>query len=97
MFYQVEQEFIWPSLENDYYEEKGSCMGTRSHIGILVDGTVVPCCLDSNGCINLGNMYESSLDEIINGKTFKSIKEGFLNNKKIHPMCRHCNFYELKR
>ena len=97
VFYQVEQEFIWPSLDNDYYEEEGSCMGTRSHIGILVDGTVVPCCLDSNGSINLGNIYDDSLEDIINGELFKSIKTGFLNNKKIHPMCKHCNFYELKR
>ena len=97
VFYQVEQEFIWPSLDNDYYEEEGSCMGTRTHIGILVDGTVVPCCLDSNGSINLGNIYESSLEDIINGDLYKEIRDGFLNNKKIHPMCKHCNFYELKR
>jgi radical SAM protein with 4Fe4S-binding SPASM domain len=97
VFYQVEQEFIWPDINNSYYEEEGTCMGTRSHIGILVDGTVVPCCLDSNGSINLGNIYESSLDDILNGELYSSIKEGFLNNKKIHPMCRHCNFYKLKR
>ena len=97
IFFQVEKEFIWPSLDNNYYEEEGSCMGTRSHIGVLVDGTVVPCCLDSNGTINLGNIYESGLDDIIKGELFQNIKEGFKNNKKIHPMCRHCNFYELKR
>ena len=97
VFFQVEEEFIWPSLKNDYYEEEGSCMGTRSHIGILVDGTVVPCCLDSEGTINLGNIYESSLEDIINGDLFKSMQEGFKNNKKIHPLCKHCNFYELKR
>ena len=97
VFYQVEQEFIWPSLDNGYYEEEGSCMGTRSHIGILVDGTVVPCCLDSNGSINLGNIYNSSLEDIISSDLFVSMQEGFKNNKKIHEMCKHCNFYDLKR
>lgn len=97
IFYQVEQEFIWPDYNNDYYEENGSCMGTRSHISILVDGTVVPCCLDSNGSIKLGNIYESSLEDIINADLFKSINKGFLENKKVHPLCKKCNFYELKR
>ena len=56
VYYEVEKEFIWPSLDNDYYNENGSCRGTRDHIGILVDGTVIPCCLDSEGIINLGNI-----------------------------------------
>lgn len=97
VYYDVEEEFVWPSLDNDYYEEVGSCMGTRSYIGVLVDGTVVPCCLDSNGDIKLGNIYESSLEDIVNSDLFKSMNEGFKNNKKIHPMCKHCNFYTLKR
>ena len=97
VYFDVEEEFIWPSMDNDYYCEKGSCMGCRSHIGILVDGTVVPCCLDSEGVINLGNIYKTDIDGIINSALFKELKEGFLNNKKVHPLCRKCNFYELRR
>ena len=97
VYFDVEEEFIWPSMDNDYYCEKGSCMGCRSHIGILVDGTVVPCCLDSEGIINLGNVYKTDINDIINSALFKELKEGFLNNKKVHPLCRKCNFYELRR
>ena len=97
VFFQVEEEFIWPSLNNNYCEENGSCMGTRSHIGVLVDGTVVPCCLDSAGTINLGNIYESDMKNIISSDLFKELNAGFRNNKKVHPLCKHCNFYELKR
>ncbi|MDE5888465.1 MAG: SPASM domain-containing protein, partial [Bacilli bacterium] len=97
VYFEVEEEFIWPSLENDYYNENGSCRGTRDHIGILVDGTVIPCCLDSAGIIDLGNIYKQELNDIISGNKFKEIKEGFLNNKKCHNLCRKCNFYDLRR
>lgn len=97
IYFDVEDEFIWPSLDNDYYEENGSCMGCRSHIGILVDGTVVPCCLDSAGIINLGNIYKQNLDDIISSTLYKEMQQGFLNNKKIHELCKKCNFYKLKK
>ena len=97
VYYEVEQEFIWPSMDNDYYNEVGSCMGCRSHIGILVDGTVVPCCLDSAGIINLGNIYKQDINDIIDDEIFKSLKQGFLDNKKIHELCRKCNFYDIRR
>ena len=97
VYYEVEQEFIWPSMDNDYYCEVGSCMGCRTHIGILVDGTVVPCCLDSAGIINLGNVYKNDLNDIISSEIFDSLKKGFLENKKIHELCRKCNFYDLRR
>lgn len=94
VYYEVENEFVWPSLENSYYDENGTCMGCRSHIGILVDGTVIPCCLDSAGVINLGNIYKQDLNDIISSEIFISLKNGFLNNKKIHNLCRKCSFYE---
>ena len=97
VFFEIEKEFIWPSLDNDYYNEVGSCMGTRDHIGILVDGTVVSCCLDSDGIINLGNIYKNDLDDIINGNLFRDINEGFLCNQKRCELCKKCNFYELRR
>lgn len=97
VYYEVEHEFIWPSLDNEYYNEIGSCRGTRDHIGILVDGTVIPCCLDSAGIINLGNIYKQELNDIINGELFNELKCGFMNNKKCHELCRKCNFYDLRR
>ncbi|HAB67111.1 MAG TPA: radical SAM protein, partial [Firmicutes bacterium] len=97
VYYEVEQEFIWPNLDNSYESSIGSCRGTRDHIGILVDGEVVPCCLDSNGIINLGNIYKQDLNDIINSELFKEIKEGFLNNKKVNELCKKCNFYDLRR
>lgn len=97
IYFEEDEEFIWPDLNNEYYEEVGSCLGCRSHIGILVDGTVVPCCLDSEGIINLGNIYKQDLNDIINSSFFRELKKGFLNNKKVHELCRKCNFYSIKK
>ena len=94
VFIEFDTEFIWPDLNNDYYNEAGSCMGLRTHIGILVDGTVVPCCLDTNGVINLGNIYEEELNAILNKDIVKEMKDNFKNNKKIENLCKHCNFYD---
>lgn len=97
IYFEVEKEFIWPSYDNDYYNEIGTCRGLRDHIGILVDGTVVPCCLDSAGEINLGNIYKQELSDIICSSQFEEIRHGFLKNKKIHELCKKCNFYDLRR
>jgi radical SAM protein with 4Fe4S-binding SPASM domain len=87
-------EFIWPDLDNSYCNSEGTCYGTRKHIGILVDGTVVPCCLDSKGIINLGNIYINEIEDIINSERYKNIKEGFCNNKKVEELCKHCKFLD---
>jgi len=86
-------EFIWPNLNNKNNFD-GHCKGTIDHIGILVDGTVVPCCLDNNGIIDLGNIYNKDLNEIIKDNKFKQLKDGFKQNKRIHPLCKKCNFYQ---
>lgn len=85
-------EFIWPSLNNDYYCDKGTCYALKDQLAILVDGTVVPCCLDSNGVINLGNIYKNSLEEIINSERYQEIKKNFSNHKTYEKLCKHCSF-----
>lgn len=85
-------EFIWPNLDNDYYNEHGTCYALKDQLAILVDGTVVPCCLDSNGVIKLGNIYEQSLDEIINSKRYQEMKKGFNNYLVNEELCKHCSF-----
>lgn len=86
--------FIWPSLDNTYYSEVGKCYGTIRHVSILSDGTVVPCCLDADGVINLGNIFSTSFDDIINSKKFIEIKNGFINHKKVCLLCKKCSFLD---
>lgn len=92
IFLSIATPFIWPSLDNDYYNEKGTCYGLKQHISILSDGTVIPCCLDTKGNINLGNIFNEDLDNILNSERVKSIINGFNNNIKIEELCKRCNF-----
>lgn len=85
-------KFIWPDLNNDTYDSTGTCYGLIDHIGILVDGKVIPCCLDSRGDITLGNIYKDNLDEILDSDRSNNIVNGFKHNKKIEELCKHCKF-----
>lgn len=87
-------EFIWPDLNNSYYSCNGKCYGLKDHIGILSDGTIIPCCLDTKGIINLGNIYKDNLEDIINRKRVTNMITNFNNNIKIEELCKHCNFIE---
>lgn len=90
-------EFIWPNLNNNYYNEVGKCKGLIDHIGILSDGTIIPCCLDTQGVINLGNIYTDELKEIFEKQIVKDMIEGFKNNKKCQELCKHCSFLETTK
>lgn len=90
-------EFIWPDLNNDYYNEVGTCKGLIDHIGILSDGTIIPCCLDSKGVINLGNIYHEKLDDILNKDIVKGMIEGFKKEYKCQELCKHCSFLETHK
>lgn len=91
MYVDKDNEFIWPD-ETNGNESTGFCMALKTQIAILCDGTVVPCCLDSNGCIELGNIYNQSLDEIINGDKFKLLKKSFQERKITEKLCLNCTF-----
>lgn len=94
IFLSISKPFIWPSLNNEFYDEKGTCYGLKQHISILSDGTVVPCCLDTKGNINLGNIYNDELDAILNSKRVQNIINGFNNNLKIEKLCKRCSFID---
>lgn len=85
-------EFEWPDLEKDEDKSKGFCHGGRSHMAILVDGTVVPCCLDGEGVINLGNIHETPFNEIVQGQRANCIVNGFSNGEVIEELCRKCGY-----
>ena len=55
IFFNFDEYFNWPNLNNEFVSNKGFCYGLDSHFGILSSGIVVPCCLDKDGIINLGN------------------------------------------
>ena len=87
-----DNEFIWPEINT--HKSCGYCYGLNTHIAILVDGTVVPCCLDSNGVINLGNIYNDSLEDIINSDRYQNLLKSFRDRKPCEELCKSCTFKE---
>lgn len=94
VFISINKEFIWPSLNNNYYNEIGTCYALKDHIGILSNGDIVPCCLDVFGIIKLGNIYKNDLENIINSERYNKMLNGFKYNKKEEELCKHCNFID---
>jgi len=86
------ERFDWPDLSAADGGDRGFCMGLRDQVGVLVDGTVVPCCLDHEGDIPLGNLYRQDLEEILNGPRARAIYEGFSCRKAVEPLCRRCGY-----
>ncbi|BCZ47134.1 radical SAM domain protein [Clostridium gelidum] len=91
------EKFKWPSLKEEELGERAFCYGLRDQIGILVDGTVVPCCLDSEGTIPLGNIFYNTLEEILNSKRAKEIYDGFSGRKAVEELCKRCGFINRVR
>ena len=96
IYLNMDEKFSWPDKKLEFISDKVFCQGLRDHIGILVDGTVVPCCLDSNGVINLGNIFENSLDDIINSDRARNIFDGFSRREAVEDLCKRCGFAKRK-
>ena len=91
------EKFKWPSLNVEELGERAFCYGLRDQIGILVDGTVVPCCLDSEGSIPLGNVFEENLEDILNSKRAQDIYDGFSSRNAVEDLCKRCGFINRVR
>ena len=83
--------FEWPSLKNKNYGD-GTCQGLQSHVAILASGKVVPCCLDCDGVIELGDLHENSLAEIVTSKRACSMLNGFKEGKAVEELCQKCSY-----
>jgi radical SAM protein with 4Fe4S-binding SPASM domain len=85
--------FQWPALAAPKVPHS-FCHGLGSHVGILSDGRVVPCCLDGQGEMTLGNVFETSLEHILASKRARDIVAGFAQHRAIEPLCQRCGFRE---
>ena len=83
--------FEWPSLSNKNYGD-GTCQGLQSHIAILASGKVVPCCLDCDGIIELGDLHENSLESIVTSKRASEMLSGFKEGKAVEELCQRCSY-----
>lgn len=86
------ERFAWPDRDAPITGDEVFCYGLHDHFGILVDGTVVPCCMDSDGVIALGNLFETPLDEILSSARARAITEGFAHRRAAEELCRRCGY-----
>lgn len=85
-------KFHWPDLTAEDMGQNVFCYGLGDQIGVLCDGTVVPCCLDHDGDLALGNLHEDSLETILETPRAQAIYRGFQQKKAAEELCRKCGF-----
>lgn len=90
VYLSIKKPFVWPKEDNKNIS--GTCYGLRQQIAILVDGTVVPCCVDNDGTIKLGNIFKEDLESILNSKKAQDIVKGFQNGKCVESLCKSCTY-----
>lgn len=94
IFLEKGELFQWGDPTISTTRTSGFCYALRDQIGVLVDGTVVPCCLDNNGDIPLGNLYNATLQDIYDSPRATAIYQGFSRRQLREPLCKSCGFVE---
>jgi len=92
IFLQRAPRFEWPNENNEHTQIKKTCYALRDHIAILADGQVIPCCLDADANMKLGNILTDNLVNILNTDRARDIKKGFEQRKVVEPICATCGF-----
>jgi radical SAM protein with 4Fe4S-binding SPASM domain len=92
VYFHFDTRFDWPSMLDPLRDKRGFCHALSQQIGIHADGTVVPCCLDKEANITLGNVLESSFEEILNSPRLQKMREGFQKHLLVEELCQKCTF-----
>ena len=92
IFLQRAPRFEWPDKQKTGTQTKRYCYALRDHIAILADGQVVPCCLDADANMKLGNIFTEELADILKTERATNIKKGFEQRKVVEPICATCGF-----
>lgn len=92
IYFHFDSRFKWPSYADPEQGEKGFCHALSQQIGIHANGTVVPCCLDKEAGIPLGNVLETSFEDILSSARLVRMREGFQKRFLTEELCRKCTF-----
>ena len=96
VFLEWGEKFDWPDTDTEPVSLSHSCYGLRDQIGVLSDGTVVPCCLDAEGAIALGNLFETPLADILSSPRAAALKKSFEIRRITEPLCQRCGYAKMK-
>jgi radical SAM protein with 4Fe4S-binding SPASM domain len=92
LYLNFDQRFQWPVNTNTQTPVPGFCRGLKDQIAVLSDGTIVPCCLDAAGMINLGNIFTDHLDTILQKARTRQMMDGFKKRMALEPLCIGCSY-----
>jgi hypothetical protein len=92
LYLHFDTRFDWPNPSSPLLADAGTCRALSSHLGILSDGTVVPCCLDKEGVTALGDARRQTLGEILAGERAAAMAQGFKEGRLVEDLCRRCTF-----
>ncbi len=87
-----EDEFVWPEQNISINEAAFKCLGGKTHLAILVDGTVTLCCLDATGATKIGNVFAESFEKIINSEPYQSALVNFTKHEAFFEVCKKCTY-----
>ena len=96
LYLEQAERFDWPDLAAPARDTR-FCLALRDQAAVLADGTVVPCCLDHEGDIPLGNIFETAMEDILSSPRARALYEGFSQGKPAEELCRRCGFAERFR
>lgn len=85
-------EFQWPDMDLSVINESGTCYGLRQQVGILVNGDVIPCCLDAEGDMVLGNIFEEEFEAIVTSARASAMITGFEQGRIVEALCKRCGY-----
>ena len=98
LYLEMDSIFEWPdSGREELSQDESFCYALRNQIGVLVDGSVVPCCLDHAGAIKLGNLHTQTLGEILSSPRAKAIYDGFTRHEAVEPLCKRCGYANVTK
>lgn len=91
LFLERAERFEWPDLAAP---KSGAsfCHGLTRQLAVLADGTVTPCCLDSEGTIALGNLFSQSLEEVLRSPRAAAMAAGLAARMPTEELCRRCGY-----
>ena len=92
LYLHFDSRFQWPDPSNEVIQTKGFCHGLTGHFGIHADGTIVPCCLDHNAEIPLGNAFTQSISEVLASERAQAMKDGFARGELVEDLCKRCGY-----
>lgn len=92
LYLEYGDRFEWPDVDAPVQSASVFCYGLRDHFGVLCDGSIVPCCLDSEGVITLGNIFQENISDILSSPRAKAMVHGFSCRKATEELCRRCGY-----